>query len=308
MRVLILAASAVWAFLGQASAQVNGPVLGLVPDGSAVRSMYGLPAAGSVGAVISGGQALTNIAISPAQNFAIATGGDGSTVMVTAAGGVAPVAGASANAGAMVVSPQGSAAALWVPTNSHIEVLTGLPSAPAVNEIDVTAFGAPIVFAVSDGGVVAGSWTDGLRVIGTDGSMTPVGIGERVLAIAFYSGRADFCVATATRVISVVGGSATVLYDATAPSAHGIANAVGTAGIGISTDGRWVVTARSSGEVLVIDSTSGANSTVECGCVPAGVFGIGTSVFRLTGTQPMVKLIDVSSGSVLVVPMAGGSQ
>jgi hypothetical protein len=306
MRFLIfVSAACAWA-------QVNGPLLGLVPDGAAVRAMYGLPAAGAVGAVISGGQTLTNIAISPAQNFAIATASDGSTVMVTAAGGVAPVAGSSAKAGAIAVSPQGSAAALWIPSQSQIQVLTGLPSAPAVNEIDVTAFGAPIVFAVSDGGVVAGSWTDGLRVIGADGSVTQVQIGERALAIAFYSGRADFCVATATRVISVVSGSASVLYDATAPVARGFENAGGVAGIAISADGRWVVTARSSGQVLVVDSTSGASSIAGCGCVPAGVYSIGTSVFRLTGTQPLVKLIDVSkgasSGNVWVVPMAGGSQ
>lgn len=302
MKFVVLAgfACAAWA-------QVAGPTLGLIPDGSAVRAMYGLPAAGAVGPVISGAQALTNITISPAQNFALATAGDGSTVMVTAAGVVSQVAGAAANAAKMAVSPQGSAAALWVPADSHIEVLTGLTGTVAVSELDVTAFGAPVAFAVSDGGVVAGAWADGLRVFGTDGSVTPVAVGERTAAIAFYSGRADFCVATETRVISMVNGAATVLYRAGVGS-RGAGNASGPAGIGISTDGRFVVTARASGEVVTIDSSSGAVADAECDCVPSGVFGIVGAVFRLTGIPAGVKLIDASSGSVWVVPMAGGSQ
>ena len=60
---------------------------------------------------------------------------------------------------------------------------------------------------------VAASWADGLRVFGTDGSVTPVSIGERVLGIAFFAQRADLAVATLTRVISVVNGTVSVLYQ-----------------------------------------------------------------------------------------------
>lgn len=138
-------------------AQIGGPSLGLVPDGLQVRAMLGLPAAGAVGAVISGARPLSNITISPAQNYAIATAADdSSTVIVLATGAVSGIAGAAANASRIAVSPQGTSAALWLRASSHFQILSGLPAAATAREIDVTAFGEPIAFAVSDDGQIAG--------------------------------------------------------------------------------------------------------------------------------------------------------
>jgi len=299
--LLFVGASCAWA-------QVGGPMLGLVPDGSAVRAMYGLPAAGMVGGAIPSG-ALRNIAISPAQNYALATAADGSTVMVfPAPSPTLPVPGAAASAGAIVVSPQGSAAASWLATNSKFQVLPpgtllalqmGLSGGtPIYPEIDVTAFGAPISFAVSDDGSVAGIWADGVRLFSPSGSVTPISIGERAVAIAFFAGNDNLAIATPTRILSVAGGNVSTLYQVSGPRG----GSDGPVGIAASGNNRWIVTAARSGEVIVIDTSTGAASKVDCECSPDGVFPIGGSVFRLTDATHGVKLVDASSGAVLIVP------
>ncbi len=279
--------------------QIAGPSLGLVPDGSNVRAMYGMPAAGAVGAVISGGRPLANIAISPPQNYAIATAtDDGSTVLVLASGSVSMVAGAAANASHIVVSPQGSSAALWLAASSQFQILSGLPGAPTIRSINATAFGAPIAFAVSDDGEVAASWNDGVRVFGADGSVNPVPTAERVLALAFFAQRDGLMMATATRVISV-GTWAVSLLDQDGASRH----LESPAGIAVSADSRWVATAIRGGIIVTVNVATGASATIDCGCAAEGVFPIGGSVFRLT--SKVVKLIDASTASVFVVPVAG---
>jgi hypothetical protein len=294
--LLLIATAGAWA-------QVAGPSLGLVPDGAQVRAMYGMPAAGAVGAVISGASKLANIAISPAQNYAIATStDDGSTVLVLASGAVSPIAGAAANASRMVVSPQGSTAALWLPASSHFEVLTGLPGTATVRDIDATAFGPPIAFAVSDNGQVAASWPDGVRMFGTDGSVTPVAISGRVLALAFFAQRADLAVATLTRVISVVNSTVSVVYQFEAGPGRAMPDA--PVGISVSAESRWIAASLHGGVVVTVNVASGAGAKTSCGCDPEGIFAIGGSVFRLTSGP--VKLIDASSGNVFVVPVARG--
>jgi hypothetical protein len=281
-------------------AQIGGPSLGLVPDGAQVRAMYGMPAAGAVGAVISGGQSLANIAISPAQNYAIATStDDGSTVLVLASGAVSPIAGAAANASRIVVSPQGSVAGLWVAASSQFQIVSGLPGTATVRSLNAAVFGEPTAFAVSDDGEVAASWADGVRVFGTDGSVKSVPVNERVLALAFFAQRDDLAMATSTRVLSMVSGAVSVLNQ----------NSTGRrpdapSGIAVSSDNQWIVAAIRGGIVVTVNVAMGAASQIDCGCAAEGVFPMGGSVFRLT--SQLVKLIDASSSSVFVVPVAGG--
>jgi hypothetical protein len=289
---------------GAAWAQIGGPALGLVPDGTQVRAMFGMPAAGAVGAVISGARELSHIAISPAQNYAIGTAADGSAWLVLPTGAVSQVAGAAANASRIVVSPQGSAAALWLPASSHFQVLSGLPGAAAGREIDATAFGEPIAFAVSDDGQVAASWPDGVRVFGTDGSVNPVSIGERVLGLAFFAQRADLALITMTRMLSVIGGSVAVVHQP--EGGHGRQLPSAPAGIAVSADNRWIVAAFRGGSVVTVNVAAATAAMSDCDCAPEGVFAMGGSVFRLTSKS--VKLIDASSGGVFDVPPAGGLQ
>lgn len=285
-----------------AFAQIGGPALGLVPDGQQIRAMYGMAAAGAVGPAIASG--LSNIAISPAQNFAIAMNSDGAAVLVLPSGSITPIVGTASNPGQIAISPAGTAAGLWIPSTSHFEVVTQLPGAASVLEVDASAFGLPIAFAVSDDGHLAASFASGVEMFGTDGSAAAVGIEGRVIALAFFSGSTNLAAATATTVSSIVNGTPAALYQAGAAKTTAIRSMFG---IAVSSDGRFIVAALGDAGLVSINVASGASSNLNCGCRPAGVFSLGGTVFRLTNTLSNggVVLLNASSGSFLDVPPGG---
>ena len=307
-----------------AFAQVGAPSLGLVPDGSQIRRMYGLPAAGVVGDAIDLGRDLSAIAISPRQDYALATASDnGAALLILANGAVTEIAGASPNAARIAISPTGSAAALWFPSNSHFEMVTGLPAVPSIREIDATALGPPIAFAVSDDGRLAGSWPSGVHQFGTNGALSSLSVPGEVFALAFFAQRPDLALATAANIFSVTDGTISTLFDANVlrenarrPQLHATSAPVG---IAASFDNQWLVTATRAGTLIAIDMNNGNASTMNCFCAPQGVFGIGGAVFRLTNpfaviTHPSgnpldiymmnfgVELFDAAAGAVLSVP------
>jgi hypothetical protein len=161
--------------------------------------MYGMPAAGAVGAVISGGREFENITISPAQNYAIATAKDDhSTVLLLATGSISAIAGAASNASRIVVSPQGASAALWLAQSSHFQILSGLRGAATAREIDVTAFGEPICEPGSDRRACAGTRVF-LRADGSgDRDGDPRDFGRQRSGLGFVSAGRAAC-ATAPR-------------------------------------------------------------------------------------------------------------
>jgi hypothetical protein len=290
-----------------ALAQIAGPVMGLVPDGAEVRVMYGMPAAGAVGPAIASG--LSKIAISPGQNFAIGVNRDGAVVLALASGATEPVTGVDASPDSIAISPAGSAAALWFAATSHFEIVTGLPGAPNIRRVDATAFGTPLAFAAGDDGHLAASFAGGVEMFGIDGSVAPVAVEGRVLALTFLANSANLAMATATRVMTVADGSSTTLYQAAADAGRRLRASGVPAGIAVSIDNRWMAAAMRDGSVITADLAAGTASKSDCGCIPDGVSFIAGAAFRLTGGLNGVKLIEASSGNFLdVPPAAGGAQ
>jgi hypothetical protein len=289
-----------------ALAQLSGPVLGLVPDGDRVRAMQGMPAAGAVGPVIASG--LAHIAISPAQNYAIALQ-DGTAVLVSRSGSITPITGAASNFTSASISPTGSAAALWFAASSHFEIITGLPASPAVRELDATAFGPPIAFAVSDDGHVAASFAAGVETFGLDGAVSPINVNDRVLALTFFTQSTDLALATPTAVWSVTAGTASSVYTAPAQRLHGTPRLENPGAIALSSEKRWIVASLRAG-IVAIDLTTGSASSVDCECKIDGVFPLVGPIFRLTntGSNGGVKLIDASKSAPLDVPPARSEQ
>jgi hypothetical protein len=77
MRMNVTLRSALFLTLASAAwGQISGPVLGYLPEGDSIRIMYGLPAAGAVGAALNTGRALTLSTVSPSQNFALGVAAD----------------------------------------------------------------------------------------------------------------------------------------------------------------------------------------------------------------------------------------
>jgi len=310
-------------FAGTAWAQIAGPMLGWVPDSAQIgpqirpqiRPMYGLPGAGAVAGAIASGHTLALLAVSPRQDYVLATDADSGAALVVVPGtSASPIAGVAAGADRMAISPRGSTAALWFAATSHFEIVSGLPGTPSVREIDATFLGEPGAFAVSDdGGSLAGAWRAGVYTFGPDGAVSRVGPEGDVDALAFYAGRSDLVYTSAARVLSVSNGTASVLYESDAAGVIGPRRGAGrglspAAGIATSFDNRWVVRASRTGTVLAIDTSSaGATTAYDCGCAPEGVFGLGGAVFRLTGAQVNVKIFDAAAAMMFAVPPALGA-
>lgn len=135
-----------------ATAQMSAPILGYVPEGSRIRVMHGIPAAGTVGDYLDVGRNLGQIAISPKQDYILATDAvTGEVLLIVPAHAPVPLAGASANP-VIVLSPSGSTAALWFNEQLRAQVVTGLPTAPVIREM---ATPDATWLAVSDTGEIA---------------------------------------------------------------------------------------------------------------------------------------------------------
>jgi hypothetical protein len=300
---------------GAAFAQVGGPVLGYVPEGSSVRTMYGLPAAGAIGPLIAEG-GWSQVAISPSQNFLLATSADSGAVLLVnvAKSGVTAVSGAGANPSLLAISPTGTSAALWFDSNEQLQIITGLPDAPSVSTINASFLnGSPTALAVSDDGQwTVGVWSAGVYAFGPSAKVLPLQTDAGVMALAFFHNNYNLALATSARATMINGVGAanqsSVLYDYSAQP-------LSPRGLATSFDNQYAVMADASGKIVNMNVPASGANIVDCGCAPTGVFSLGGSIFRLNGTggpnrnalerggtKPDLKVFDAAAGSVWIVP------
>jgi hypothetical protein len=294
---------------GALSAQVGGPLIGYVPEGAHIHPMYGLPAAGAIGAPLDAGRDFALTAIAPTQNFALVTAADTGELMVYKPGSSpTTVSGAATSPDTLAISPSGSSAALWFPLTGKLQIVTGLPDSPAVRTIDASFLNAsPLSIAVSDDGQwVAGLWSTGVYAFGPSAVVIPLQTDPSVVALSFFHNNHDLALATATRATTIadVGGATqmSVLYDY---SALGLSPRA----IAASFDNRVTVVADSAGNMVNLSTAAVSN----CGCSPTGLYGLGGALFRLNAPgRHELKLFDAAQGLVLIVPpalnLAGGAQ
>lgn len=307
MRTLIISTI----FCGAAFAQVGGPLLGYLPEGTGIRVMYGLPGAGALGSTIDTGRSFARIAVSPRQNFAVAVAADTGELLVVKPGvSVSSAGGTEVNPDILAISPGGSAAAAWFPLSNHLAIVSGLPDAPSIRTVDASFLNAaPAVIAVGDDGQwAAGVWSGSVYAFGPDGSVLPLATDPGVAALAFFHNRDDLALATASRATSITGlGGAmqtSVLYDYSAQP-------LSPRAIALSFDNSLAVVADAAGTLAAIEVTSGNSALFDCGCSPEGLYGLGGAVFRLNGTgsarqgsRTELKLFDGSAGRIWIVPPA----
>jgi hypothetical protein len=319
LRIVIFGALAMGA-----SAQVQGPVMGYLPDNGALRTLYGIPAAGWVGDGVTPDRALSLITMSPDQSRALAIAADtGALMLLTPATGVtAHVNGAASGANRIVFSPSGTAAALWFPDSDHIQVVSGW-AAPTVRDIDASFLGGdPAALAVSDDGQwVVGAWTSNIYAFGPTGSAAALPVAGPAEALCFFHGRADVAAITASQVVIVsdIGGAVVpnVIYTKQDDGANAPPVEV-VVGFAVSFDNRYLALAGNLGWLGTFDLTAGSSTGGNCNCTPSGLEGMGGSVFRVTGVSDgALKVYDASTNDVWFVPVeapittsatAGGQQ
>ena len=308
---LIGSAAACWA-------QVQRPVLGYMPEGGSIRTIYGLPASGAIGPAAALARDLAHAAVAPDGSFAVAVTADGGQPVVVAVGGSAmqvdTVQGTLGGADRVVLSPRGSAA-LVGNSSGAFQVITGLPSAGVVKlKLDSSIIGAAAAIG-DDGQWVVSTTAGGVTAYGRGGESIPIPISGAVTAVAFLQGKQDIVVTTASEVtmIADIAGAAnrTTLFapppGTPAPSESPIA-------VAMSADNNHLVLVEPSGGIGHINLTTGAVTVVDCQCAPEGLFSLGGAVFRLTGINGgAAQVFDASSDSVWFVPLAleaaaGGAQ
>jgi hypothetical protein len=129
-----------------------------------------------------------------------------------------------------------------------------------------------------------------------------------VTALSFFHRRADIVLATATQTTTItdIGGSAVSAVVWSIPDTGAPAGSL--LGIGVSFDNNSVVMAWDSGGLLTVNLAAGISAGADCGCAPAGIFGLGGSVFRLTGLNSgALKVFDSATADVWFVPLAASS-
>lgn len=287
-----------------ALAQVGAPQLGWVPDQGHIRPVQGIPAAAAVGPALLNAAEFSQIATSPAGNYVLVSAMDTGVVSVyTSDHGPVALEGAAAAPDSIVLSPRGSAAALWYSSTHQVHIVTGLPDAPRIRQANAYFLGsAPVSLAVSDDGAwVAGAWKSGVYAFGSNGEVSRLPA-DTATAVAFFQGTHELAAAgpAGLRTITGMGGFAvaTTLLSSGDASLEPVAVAA-TAG------NRALLVADRSGAVTSVDVASRVATTSDCGCLPQGLFGMGSSAFRLTGLEDgAFKLFDTAVGEILFAPVA----
>ena len=227
--------------------QLGGPSIGLVPDAGSIRAMYGSAAAGAVGDWQDPGLALSLIEVSPSQDFVLATSAEsGQVLLISRSAGVqpTPITGAAASPDRIAFSPNGTAAALWYAASNHIQVISGLPNAAMVRDIDASYLAAsPVSIAVSDDGAwVVGAWAQGAYAFGIDGQPVLLPTDGAPMAVAFFHARPDVALITPNQVAMVTSlgqqSASTVLWSNPNPSSTAPAQVA--VGFGVSSDNQRV--------------------------------------------------------------------
>jgi hypothetical protein len=275
--------------------------------------VYGIPAAAAVGTAVPADQDYSRIAASPAGNYVLVSAGPtsaqaGAVLIYKPEGGLIPLEGAGVAPDFLILSPRGSAAALWFSSINQVQLVSGLPNAPTIRQLDASFLGpAPDALALSDDGAwLAGAWSGatsaGVYAFGPNGEVSRLPIDNGVSALAFFQGNHDLAAAGTAGLQMVAGIDGFAVVTSLLASAD---SSLQPLAVAATSDNRTLVLADRNGSVTAVDIGSGAATISDCGCQPEGLFGMGPSAFRLTAFENgAFKLFDASRGEILFAPVA----
>jgi len=298
------------------AASIEGPRLGYVfdPASKSIRPILGIPGAATMGQPLESGLDLRKIALSPAQDYVLATEGEHNQVAVLATNQtpLAPVlvAGADRGPDQLTISAGGKAAALYYKSNGHFELISGLPGAPKISaRLYLSAGQTATALAVSDDGQTLLAGVGGTVYWVSPSGEVPILKGlQKIVSISLDSSQtalvADAVGNQIHRLRNVTGA---VESDIVAGPKEDVAAPVAVA---LSHDGKRAFVANSkSGIIAILDLQSKTEiGKLSCGCMPTGLERLaGDDVFRLTepSSGPMWVLeVDSLQSRIVFVPPA----
>jgi hypothetical protein len=269
---------------------VQGPVLGYAWDtaSSRLRPILGIPGSSLLGAPLDLSVPLSLVELSPRQDYALAAGAESVwLVRLDGARSVHPVLSGSADR--IVISPTGTAAAVY---SQELQILKGLPGTPSAAAVAVP--GPLTAMAVNDAGnlvlAVCGEQLFALRPGAAPRRLGPAGAGS---ALAFADNTTDAIVADAANneVFLLRGENERLIL---ASERDGVSEPVAVA----LAAGRGFVANRGSNAVLILDLGGGPPARISCPCEVTGLQRLrGEAVFRLTGPlQSASYVLEVAAG------------
>ena len=282
-------------------ARFSVPVLGYVPDDAAksIRPVAGFPGAAVVGGALDLGSAKWT-AVSPRQDFAIATDADAVRIVSLTDFTSRILTSALDRPSSAFFSPNGTAIALYRRSRSALRIFTQLPETPAPGyQIDLGILGANLQSAaISDDGELA------LLLAGSPGNATlwlsrsggvPVKLDapSSLAAIGFESGR--------DRAIAAAQDGSLYLFDNLStgqesrlllPASNRLAS---PAAVAFSSDAARVLVATRAGDVAAVGVADGATVFASCGCRPTTLSPLSSHMLRLN---------ELSGGPLMLVDTA----
>jgi hypothetical protein len=304
--------------LAAQSGRISGPILGYLFDEqvAGLRPLLGMPGAATMGPALDMGVKIERAAISQPGDYALAvTGPDHQVVLLRNLGGAlsaVPITEAAPAPDRILLSPSGSAAALFYSGGKLVELLRGLPEAPVVaGRIHVSDSLAPLAIS-DDGTAVLAASPESLFLLGVEGGSRFLSSTRGITAAAFLNQRLDAVIAESPSNtvywVRDVSGAAEIIP--LAGEKDGIWNPVA---VSVSSDNRRVFVANAgTGTIAFLDLAGGAPTVVSCGCAPTGLDRLqGSAVFRLTepsGEPLRVFDGDAPQARVVFVPAEKGVQ
>jgi hypothetical protein len=304
--------------VGQNGSSINGPSLGFVSDdkGTTIWPLLGILGAAVPGKPLALPDSITNAAISPQQDYALAIStATGQPVIIrldTPSLTSAPLVGGRSNPGLIAISPTGAGAALYEKNSRVLQLISGLPAAPhIISELDTSSLDGDVQdIAVSDNGQIAlmlvGNESRTLWTIQESGAMSTVNA-IRPSHIAFIAHRSDALIADdATQEVFLVRS-----LDQAPVRGPGVVLRGGDrhfSAVAASRDGGSLYIAQDgSDEISIVDLQTQETTVVSCQCRPTTFSPLkGSSVFRLNGlSNGPITVLDASSSSprTLFIPL-----
>lgn len=276
--------------------RLNGVILGYSWDSSSqgLRSIQGIPGGASLGPIEFRSLGYAQGIVSSRSGYALLTAKLGDIYLSLIPGGVPKLlVTALSTRQKLVISPGGSAAAIFADDKPQIILLTHLPSSPMAQEISPSVQGTVANVAVSDNGSLLLAITQSSGAVSlasvSAGVVSKIGTVGRIADIRFI-GPTDGAIigdAGQNTVWWVQNVSSDPRLLKIAGSTDGVRNPLGVAG---SFDGHWAIVANQGGILLRIDlMRQQPIQTSKCFCTPTMLVALsGNATFQITaqGTGP----------------------
>jgi hypothetical protein len=287
---------------------VEGPVMGFVIDGRGhtLRPLLGVPGAAILGDAVKTPSPVTPEAVSPSGDYAVVWTG-GREAIWTPSGSLEPIGQLPSGRFAVALSPRGTAAGFYSPSEGLVRVIAGLPGASSdISEFRLdTVGGACGKFGVSDDGalLLCSSGANAV-VLGASGELARIPFAAAVTELAFVPGSHDALIADGPEAFLVRNVDA---HGSATPLNAGLDTISSAA---VTTDGRRALLADAgSRKVSILPLAPGAQATVlDCHCVPESLARINGSVYRLGGySGSAMRLLDTGSTPPRIVVVTPSS-